>query len=184
MRRRAFTLMEVTLVSMLMALLVLLLSSTWFGACRPTLDLIVRAELLREADMAVGSLARDFGGALTNPGNPNDPGDTDNPAGWFGGKKQWQWVGWADASGTELWLYFDGGAEPSGGPSAEDRIIYYRMQDGALIRGDQTASTEVPVAKHLSNFQVISEGSDSFRVVMTFTFRNLTNTCTIHARVP
>lgn len=173
-RRRAFTLMEVTLVSGLMSLLVLLLSSTWYGACRPALDLIVRGELLQEADMAVASLARDFGGSLANP------------SGRVGGKKQWQWVGWEPFGSSEIRLCFDGGSEPDGEPDwgVTDHVISYYVQDNNLIRWDGNADTGFTVAKHVSGFQVVSDGDDCFHIVLTFTFRGLTRTCTLHARLP
>ena len=173
-RRRAFTMMEVTLVSGLMSFLVLLISSAWFGACRPAADLIARSELLREADFAASSLARDLGGALANP------------SGRLGGKKQGQWVGWMQPGTSELWLCFDGGSDPNGEAdwAVIDYVIVYRVEDHALIRWDRNASTGFTVAKHVQNFQIIPAGADGFSIALTFEFRHFTRTCTLIARLP
>ena len=54
---------EVTIVSGLMAFLALLLSNAWVGGIgKATVDLIARAQLAQEMDIATMALGRDLGG--------------------------------------------------------------------------------------------------------------------------
>ena len=101
---RGMTLLEVTTVSGLMAFLGIMLSTTWIGVGRPTVDVIVRGELFQEMDAAVAALSRDLGGALGGP------------VGRLGGKTTDRWVGWMKPADGQLWLCFDGDEEPYGEP--------------------------------------------------------------------
>jgi type II secretory pathway component PulJ len=100
--RSGFSLLEVTLVSGLMALLAVVLSSAWVGVGRPAADVIARSRLFQEMDMAVAALSRDTSGGLANP------------EGRLGGKTQGCWVGWMQPANGQLWLCFDGGTDPNG----------------------------------------------------------------------
>ena len=64
---RGFTVIEVTIVSGLMAFLALLLSNAWVGGIgKTTIDLVARAQLAQEMDIATMALGRDLGGCPTN----------------------------------------------------------------------------------------------------------------------
>lgn len=177
--RRGFTLLEVMVVSGLMSLLALLISAAWAGVGRPAADAIIRGQLVQEIDMALASLARDLGGALANP------------EARLGGKKQGQWIGWkqlaeSEAPEPQLWLCYDGGVDPNGQPdwATPDTIIIYKLQNNALIRWDLSAGKTFTVARHVQGFDVTPVGSDGLQIVLTFTYRNLTRTCTLTARLP
>ena len=66
-RRQGFTLMEVIVVSGLMAFLAMLLASASAGIGRPAADVIRRRQSLQEMNLAISSLARDLGGSLADP---------------------------------------------------------------------------------------------------------------------
>src|SRR5438067_1080268 len=100
-KRRAFTLVEMSVVSVLLVLLGLLLSQTWAGLGRPTVDLIARSRLAREARLATDALARDLGGCLANP------------EARLGTSSQYRFVGRSQPN-NQLWLCFDGGSTPNG----------------------------------------------------------------------
>jgi len=171
--RRGFTLFEVTLVSGLMAVLAMVLSSAWVGVGRSATDLIVRSQLLQEIDMTMAALTRDLSGALANP------------QGRLGNKNQGRWVGWMQPAAGQLWLSFDGGDDPNGqaewGPP--DTVIIYQLESGALVRYDQNAGTAFTVARNLENMEIASDG-DFLHIQLTFTYRQLTRTCTLIARTP
>lgn len=171
---KGFTVLEVMVVCWLTALLALLLSAAWGGVGKPMVDLIARAQLAREIDLAVASLSRDLGGSLANV------------EGRLGGKNLNRWVGWLAPSGSQLWLCYDGGTElneeAEWGPP--DTVIVYRVESDALVRWDQSTESTFVVAKNVENMQVSPEGSDGIRIVLSFKFRQLERTCTLIARTP
>jgi prepilin-type N-terminal cleavage/methylation domain-containing protein len=182
--RRGFTLMELTIVSGLMAFLVLLISSAWTSIGRSSTDLITRGQLVQEMNFAAATLTRDLGGNLP---------DSDSRVGT---KKQGQWVGWLQPGNSQLWLCYDGGTDPNGvadWASPDTVVRYYLSNDPdvklttkVLIREDQKAGTTYTVAKYLdpSGFQVFADTADTIRIVLTFQYRKLTRTCTVTARTP
>jgi prepilin-type N-terminal cleavage/methylation domain-containing protein len=171
-RPRGFTLLEVTLVSGLMAVLALLLSSAWAAVGRPAADVIERSRLFAEMDMAVSALSRDLGGSLANP------------AGRLGTKQQGPWNGWLNPGNDQLWLCFDGGNNPDKQPwGSLDTVIVYQKVSDRLVRTDQSAGTSFTVAKYLHAFDVTPSGPH-IQIRLTFTYRDVTRTCTLLARHP
>ena len=173
-RRRGFTMLEVTLVSGMMAFLVVLLSSAWIAMGRPTAALIARSQLYQEMDMAVAALAHDLGGGLANP------------EGRLAGKKLNRWVGWMAPSGNELWLCFDGGPTPNSTADwgLPDTVVVYRIESHTLVRWDQAAGTTFPVAGNVESLTITPQAGNAIRIDLTFEYRQLTRTCTLVARMP
>src|SRR5947209_8362619 len=89
--RPGFTLVETTVVSGLMVLLVMLIAQTWSGFGRPVVDSLTRCRVAQEARLATTALAGDLGGYLSDG------------AGRLGTTAQGQLVGRMQPSGSELW---------------------------------------------------------------------------------
>jgi prepilin-type N-terminal cleavage/methylation domain-containing protein len=174
-RRNGFTLIELTIVSGLMAFLAVLLSSAWTSMGKSSTNLITRGQLVQEMNLAAASLSRDLGGSLPDPTSR------------VGGKNLAQWIGWTHPGNSQLHLTYNGGASP-------DTIISYYIDNDPdtslttkiLVRHDQSAGTLFTVAKYVDSngFQVFDDTSDTIRIVLTFKYRDLTRTCTITARTP
>ncbi len=171
--RRGFTLLEVTVVSFLLAFLTLLLSATWSGLVRPTADLVHRTRLAQEANLAAASLVRDLAGSLPNP------------EGRIGTKTQFRFVGRMQPSNNQLWLCFDGSATPNGIADwgSPDTVIIYEVQDNRLVRWDQSSSTSYTVANYVQQLDVQDMG-DRVQLKITFQYRGITQTYTLIARDP
>ena len=162
--RSGFTLLEVTLVSGLMAVLVLVISRAWIGVGQPIADLITRSQLLQETDMVVAALTRDLNGSLANP------------EGRLGSKNLGRWVGWRQLSLNEFQLCFDGGTSPDGQPQwgPPDTVISYTLEsDGTLVRTDKNAQTTFTVAKNISNMTITSD-LVFIQIQFTFSYRGAT----------
>jgi prepilin-type N-terminal cleavage/methylation domain-containing protein len=183
-RRNGFTLIELTIVSGLMAFLAVLLSSAWMSMGKSCTNLITRGQLVQEMNLAAASLSRDLGGSLPDPTSR------------LGGKKLAQWVGWLQPSNSALWLCFDGGTDPNGSAdwmSPDTVVRYYLANDPdtslttkILVREDVNAGTSFTVAKYVdsSGFQVSTDANNDLQVDLTFKYRDLTRTCRITARTP
>lgn len=171
--RRGFTMLEVMVVTTLMAFLTLLLSATWAGLVRPTADLAARTRLSQEANLAAASLVRDLAGSLPNA------------EGRIGTKAQYRFVGRMQPFNNQLWLCFDGSSTPNG--SADwgwpDTVIVYEVQDHRLVRWDQSTSTIHTLARHVQQLDVQDLG-DRVQLKITFQYRGITPTYTLIARDP
>ncbi len=164
--RRGFTLVEVLVCGTLSTMLAVLLSTTWRGLGRPVVDAMASARIVQEAQLAATSLARDFGGSLAES------------AGRLGGPTDLQWVGRMQPGGTELRLCFDGtgfnGLPEWGTP---DTVIRYFVDDGKLIRWNETTDTMFVVANLVEEMEVVDLGS-AVQIRITFSYRNLTRAYT------
>ena len=124
--------------------------------------------------MTAGALARDFRGALANP------------EGRLGSKKLGPWVGWTQPDASQLWLCFDGGANPDGeaqwGPP-DTVIIYQWLPNATLVRSDLNACTSFTVARNVASMTIVPDLS-FLNIQLTFAYRNVTRACTFIARLP
>jgi type II secretory pathway component PulJ len=172
-RCAGFTLVEATVVSALMTVLAVVLSSAWAGLGRPAVNVIARARLLAQMNLAVDCLARDLGGSL---------GDA---AGRLGGKQQAAFVGWLLPGNGQLWLCFDGGAAPNGLPdwAPPDNVVVYMLQGGSLVRWNQSSDTTFTVARNAAAMDLSLAGGQ-LRIQLTFQFRDVARTCTFIASPP
>jgi type II secretory pathway pseudopilin PulG len=74
-RHKGFTVLEVTVASVLSVLLALLLSSAWMSVGKSIADLHARSQLAQEMDFAVAAISSDLGGWPANPqGQPVEAG--------------------------------------------------------------------------------------------------------------
>jgi type II secretory pathway component PulJ len=155
-----------------MAVLALVISTAWSDVGRTAVDLIARTQVLQEMDMAVATLSRDLGGSLANPN------------GRLNGKTQGQLVGVRTVSG-QLQLCYHGGSTPAGQPqwAPPDATIIYQLSGNALMRSDGSTTPEFTVARNVTAMNITQDQTFIY-IGLTFTFRTLTHTCTLIARLP
>ncbi len=169
-RRRGFTVMEIMLVSAMTSFLVLLISGAWAGLGRSSTDAIARCRVTQEANMALKSLARDFGGSLAEEGTGN--------------RLLGRAVGRLAIAGSTLWLCFDG--QPLNGTAewaAPDTVIAYQVQAGRLVRSNLQTGASFTVAANVESMQLV-EAADEVTIDLTFRYRDVVRTYTIVAKDP
>lgn len=166
--RPAFTLVEVMVVSGLMTILAMLLAAIWSGLGRPLLDSASRAQISQEANLAAAALARDFGGSLAGSD------------GRLGYQVNGKLVGRMQPADSVLRLCFDGGNVVDGLAEwgAPDTVITYEVQDGNLVRWDESSGTLFTVARYVQQMQLTSQ-DNGVEIKLTFAYRNLTRTYTL-----
>jgi type II secretory pathway pseudopilin PulG len=166
--RRAFTLVEILVVSALMILLAMVLTSLWSGLGRPLVEASARAQIAQDANLAAAALAGDFGGSLTNQEER------------LGGLADGKLVGRMQPDGSILRLCFDGGTPADG--LAEwgdpDTVISYEIQNGDLVRWDERAGTTFTVARNVQQM-VLEDLGTGVEIQLTFAYRNVTRTYTL-----
>jgi prepilin-type N-terminal cleavage/methylation domain-containing protein len=182
--RRGFTLMEVMIVSGLMAVLAMLLSTTWIGLGRPAADLITRSQLVQERDLAIAALSRDLGGSQ-------------NTADRSGGKQRGRWIGWQAATNaeqpqdTDLRLLYDGRTDSSVPLSyswslPNTRVLYFVASNTLIRRENDDITTDFTVARHVNGMKItaISGRPDAFNIVIGFQHQQRTLTCDLTVEMP
>lgn len=173
--RRGFSVVEMAIVSVLLALLAMLLASTWRGFCLPTIEAAARCRIAQEANLAAASLARDLGGSLANP------------EGRIGKKTDGQFVGRMQPSESWLRLCFHGatGTDTSPQWGDPDTVISYQLQGDSLVRWDESAGTVVTVSRGLAGFSVVPFEDDSgVTLTLSYSYRNISLTYTFNAKDP
>jgi hypothetical protein len=160
-----FTLIEITIVGVMMTFLAVVFSMAWSGLGQPSADALVRCQVGQEARLAAACLAADLGGSL--------PGQGTGPVGL--GKM----VGRMVVGGAELWLCFDGGSPNAAADwGSPDTVITYAVEDGKLVRTNQAASTAFVVASNVTAMGVEEQGTGA-RIQLTFSFRDVERTYTL-----
>ena len=193
--RTGFSLVELTVVSVLMAVLALLLSSAWVGVGRTAAGLIGRSQLVQERDLAVVALSRDLGGCLVDPDARN------------GEKINGRWLKWeypnniSLPSNQDLKLYYDGGTNSTGDTLANTVVHYLVASDPdpkvstlipaplILVRRKTVnggTPTDFTVARNVYSMTVTPDGTpvNAVKIVLCFKYRTLTLTCDMTAKQP
>ena len=145
--RRAFSLLEVTIVSGLMTFLALLLSAAWSGVGKSTIGLITRCQLAQEMDFAVAALSRDLCGSM-----PLKNAEADSTR--LGGKTKWRLLDWKiEPSTGNLELDFDSDPTNTATWKVADKVVSYHWNQTlhTLIRTDDTGAT-FTVARNVDKF--------------------------------
>jgi hypothetical protein len=166
-QRRAFTMLEMSLVTALMSFLVVLISGIWTGIGRAITDVAADARIAQEANLALESFSRDFAGSL--PGQAS------------GSKGQGRIVGKIIFGTSFLFLCFDGDADGVADWAFPDVVVLYHVEAGRLMRWSWQPMSEFAVADCVDGMQ-ISELGDGVRVDLTFRYREVTETYTIVAK--
>jgi type II secretory pathway pseudopilin PulG len=140
-RRDAFTLVEVMVVTMMMAFACIMISGLWMTMGRCLTDTMAQVDVAQESHFALEVLRRDLGGFL--PGEEKKEEDENKLVGRL-----------ATADGRLL-LCFDGGKVNGMADWAKpDRVFVYAWKDGQLIRNEQTDKNEsFIVSNHVTKFQ-------------------------------
>jgi type II secretory pathway component PulJ len=168
-RRKAFTLLEATVVCLLMVLLSMLLSTIWSGMGRPLADTVARARVTQEATLARASFARDWAGSLPNS---------------IGARSEGRLVGRQVVGGSELRLCFDGGScNGNADWATPDAVIAYQVQSNRLTRVDQNSLETVTVANDVQSMTV-TDLLDAVQIDLTIEYREVARTYTFIARDP
>jgi hypothetical protein len=161
-------LMEVTVVSGLMAFLTVLLSWAWAGVGRTNVDLIVRGTVAQEIDIATTALCHDLSGNLPEP------------AGALQGTRQaGRLLAWRlSNSNTVLELCYDSLTVPNDtadwssiGSSAV--TVQYRLDTAThtLIRTQMIGSTTdsvFTVARNVDAFALSLDADNTLHISLTF----------------
>ncbi len=174
-RQAGFTLVEMTIASMLTVLLAMMLSTSWVLMNRPTSSLIAWGQLFQEMDVAVTTLTRDLGGGLA---------DYTNADGIPGKKRQGQLIACRstnDLAGDHLQLCFDGDAPDNAADwtmASGDIVIDYYVDDdtGTLIRKNLNTNEVFYVAGNVEEITVDDDPNDAnnLRIDLTFQYPNYT----------
>jgi prepilin-type N-terminal cleavage/methylation domain-containing protein len=188
--RKGFTLVELTVVSLLMAVLGVLLSSAWVGVGRTAAGLIGRSQLVQERDVAVAALSRDLGGCSVEPDAR------------IGEKINGRWLKWEYPNNDslppnqDLKLYYDGGTNSTGDTLANTVVHYLVASDPdpkvstlILVRRKSVnggTPTDFTVSKNVYSMTVAPDGTpvNTVRIVLCFKHRTLTLTCDLTAKQP
>ncbi len=168
--RGGFTIIEVMLTSALMSLLVVLMSDTWSGLGRSSVDAIARCRVTQEANLAVECLTRDLGGSLAEE--------------TAGEKDRGRLVGRLIVGGSALWLCYDG--VPLNGTAdwaAPDTVIVYDVQANQLVRSNQQTSTAFVVADHVDEMELTAQ-ADGVAIDLEFQYRDISRTYSVVAKDP
>jgi prepilin-type N-terminal cleavage/methylation domain-containing protein len=189
--RRGFTLVELMVVSALMAVLAVLLSSAWVGVGRTAAGLVGRSQLVQERDLAVVALSRDLGGCWVEPDARK------------GEKIGGRWLKWEYPnndvlpSNQDLTLYYDGGTNPTTGNTLDDTVVHYLVAPDPdpevstliLVRRitvNGGTPTDFTVARNVHSMTVMPDGTPvrAVEIVLCFKYRKLTLTCDLTAKQP
>jgi prepilin-type N-terminal cleavage/methylation domain-containing protein len=160
-RRRGFSLMEMLIASMLMALLGVLLAQACVAFGRPALEVEARARITQESILAAQSLACDLGGFLSDP-----PGRTLSLS-------QYQFVDWDLSQGNVLLLNFQGQ-----GPT-DLVIISYQLQGNHLVRSNSSTGVAMTISNYVTGFTVAPVNTNQAKITITVAFRYFMATYTL-----
>jgi type II secretory pathway component PulJ len=168
-RRDGFTLIEMSVVCFMSALMGTLMAGAWSAFGRPASDVDARCRIAQEASLAAESLARDLSGY--QPGSGFVPG----------GKASGKFVGRMEPENSALWLDFDGGSSPNGVAdwASPDAVVVYQLVEDRLVRWDQQAGTTVTVARYLTSFRATDLGNGSVSLQLSFAYRSFRRTYTL-----
>ncbi|NND96641.1 MAG: type II secretion system protein [Pirellulaceae bacterium] len=145
-RRRGFSLLEITIGSIIAAGLVVMASGVAMDVSRHMAANIVETQVACEARLAIESLRRDFGGTL-----PDD---------LSGDRAEWRLVGRMIPNTNELRLCFDSDQDASADWVLPDRVIIYSLDGDRLIRSDLTSGNTYTVARHVDDVDFVANAGD------------------------
>lgn len=171
--QRGFTLIELSVVCLLTAMLASLMTTAWVAFGRPAVEVSSRVRLAREARLAVASLAADLGGGLAGPD------------GWRKTKLVGRLVGRLTPGHTQIRLCYDGGDEPDGVDNwtDPDHVISYDVVAGQFLRHDLTSNTDTIIASDVDSLVTRIDGN-RLKIQLTFRYRELVRVFNLEALAP
>lgn len=153
--RRGFTVLEMSVVVVLMVLISILVAIVWTNFGGPSWKNTARAVLTREAELALTTLARDLDGRLDNPAPAEQ-----SPYGLVGRIPSASAPSWRVlANSCPLQLCFDGGTTPDGladwgAQGGVDTVVTYTLQGDSLVRTVENGGPTTVVARQVQSFLV------------------------------
>lgn len=161
--RRGFSLLEVTVASMMAAAIVVLAASVAVDMARGMAGNIVETQVAAEARLAIESIRRDFSGTC--------------PEEHTGDRDQWRLVGRLIPSPTELRLCFDADKDASADWIAPDRVVTYSLSNNQLVRTDALSGAQYTVARHVDDVEFVL-GGDEITISLDFVAGDFATTYT------
>jgi type II secretory pathway pseudopilin PulG len=154
-RRSGFTLLELLIVGTLGTLVMVSITNAWIWYARTSNTMHVDAQLNRELKLAAAAIAQDYGPALAA----------------------------RTTDGSSLQLDYDNNSDSTAQWSAPDGLVEYSLTDGKLVRHDDSAGTDVPMANNITAIAAdVVDGH--LNVKLTATYRTTTQELTLQLRDP
>jgi type II secretory pathway pseudopilin PulG len=153
--RRGFTVLEMTVVVLLMVFISMLVASIWSNFGGPSSRTSARIGLTREAQLALQMLSRDLDGRLDNPA----PADQ-SPYSLVGRIPSASAPSWRVLQNSApLQLCYDAGTTPDGvadwgANGGVDTVVTYTFQGDALVRTVENGGPTTVVARQVQAFEV------------------------------
>ena len=145
-RRAGFSLLEVTIGSLMAAMIAVMASGVAFDLTRHMADNIAESQVSSEARLAIESFRRDFGGCC--------------PDATTGDRSTWRLVGRMLPTTRELRLCFDSGRDATADWVAPDRVITYSLDGDQLIRTDSISGTVYTVARYVEDIDMVASANE------------------------
>ena len=166
-RRRGFSLLEVTIGSMLAAMVAVMASGVAFDVSRHLVDNIAESQVSAEARLAIESLRRDFGGCC--------------PDATTGDRSSWRLVGRMLPTSRELRLCFDASRDATADWIAPDRVITYSLSGDQLVRSDSISGTVYTVARYVDDIDM-TVAANEITILIDFQIGDFNETYTFVTR--
>tara|TARA_R110002049_G_scaffold4601_5_gene32092 strand:- start:134565 stop:135152 length:588 start_codon:yes stop_codon:yes gene_type:complete len=144
--RRGFSLLEVTIGSLLAAMLAVMASGVAFDISRHFAANIAETQVSSEARLAVESLRRDFGGCC--------------PDAILGDRSQWRLVGRMIPTTREIRLCYDADRDATADWIAPDRVITYSLAGDRLVRSDAISGVDFTVARYVDDIDIVADAGE------------------------
>ena len=166
-QRRAFSLLEVTIGSMLAAMVAVMASGIAFDVSRHLADNIAESQVSAEARLAIESLRRDLGGCC--------------PDATLGDRSRWRLVGRMIPSTREIRLCYDADRDASADWVAPDRVIIYSLDGNRLVRSDAVSGNVYTVARFVDDI-AITAAANEITIAIDFRLGEFVETYTVQTR--
>lgn len=137
--RRGFSLLEITIASIISAIVVLMASGVAVDISRHMAANIIETQVAAEARLAIESFRRDFTGSSLDM--------------MQGDRAEWRLVGRMIPNANELRLCFDADQDATADWVAPDRVIIYSLDGDQLIRTDQVSGNTYTVARLVDDIE-------------------------------
>jgi type II secretory pathway pseudopilin PulG len=144
--RSGFSLLEVTIATMMGTMVVTMAAGVAFDVSRHMADNIVKTQVALEARLTIESFRRDFGGYT--------------PDLFHEEIYEWRLVGIMIPTSNELRLCYDHDLDASADWVDPDWVVTYTFVDDRILRSDAVTGVTVTVAHNVSDIQFSIDGND------------------------
>ena len=153
--RGGFTLLELLIVGTLGTIVIVSVTNGWIWYAKSSKSMHVSAELNRELKLAATAIAQDFGPALAA----------------------------RTTDGSDLQFNYDDNSDGSAQWTTPDNVIAYSLTGGKLVRHDDAAGTDIPLASNITaiNAELVA---GHLNVTITATYRATQQQLNLQLRDP